>query len=264
MKLNIYQVDAFSRDSFSGNPAAIVPLNKWLADNVMQKIAEENNLSETAFFMPNDNGFDIRWFTPAVEVALCGHATLASAYVIFEELGFEKDIINFNCKSGPISVQRQKAFLTLDFPTDKLERVHDIPVGLYEGLGKKPLELWSGRDDILCVLESQADVKELTPDFSILKKLPGRGIIVTARGDNEYDFVSRGFFPQSGINEDPATGSAHTSLTPYWSRRIGKSTMKACQLSSRKGYFQVNDNGDRTLISGQARLYLKGEIYVDS
>lgn len=262
MNLSIYQVDAFCKGPFSGNPAAVVPLIEWLPDQQLQQIAEENNLAETAFFVKEEAGFHLRWFTPLVEVALCGHATLATAHVLFTELGFSEQKVSFNCKSGFISVSRNKELLTLDFPTDQLTRVTNAPQALAKGLTVTPKDVFQGRDDWLCILDSEHQVRSLSPDFGILKTLHGRGVLVTAEGDKEYDFVSRGFFPQTGIDEDPATGSAHTSLTPYWSPILRKKSMKACQLSNRKGYFEVTDNGERTLISGKARLYLKGTIYL--
>ena len=262
MELDIYQVDAFSKGPFTGNPAAVVPLESWLSDDVLQKIAEENNLSETAFFVREGDVYHIRWFTPTVEVALCGHATLASAYVIFHELGFADDVINLTCKSGPISVQRDGDSMTLDFPTDQLEKQSEIPAALSDGLNADIVELYKGRDDYMCVVGTQDQVEALKPDFGLLKSVGMRGVLVTAVGNNEYDFVSRGFFPQSGIDEDPATGSAHTSLTPYWAKRLGKNKLIACQLSKRKGYFHCTYKVDRILISGSADLYLRGKIMI--
>ena len=262
MELDIYQVDAFSRGPFTGNPAAVVPLESWLSDDILQKIAEENNLSETAFFVKVGDVYHIRWFTPAVEVALCGHATLASAYVIFNELGHDKDEIHLICKSGPISVKRSGDLLTLDFPTDQLEKQTEIPSTLTKALNAEILELYKGRDDYMCVIDSQDQVEALTPDFALLKSVGMRGVLVTAPGRDVLDFVSRGFFPQSGIDEDPVTGSAHTSLTPYWAKRLGKTELNASQLSKRKGYLHCTYKVDRTLISGKADLYLRGKIMI--
>lgn len=262
MQFDLYQVDAFSRGPFTGNPAAVVPLTNWLSSDIMQKIAEENNLAETAFFIPEETGYSIRWFTPSVEVALCGHATLATAYVIFNHLGHHKDKINFTCKSGPISVTKKEQLLTLDFPTDRLSLCKNIPEHLISGLGEEPIEIWKGRDDLLCIFQDEETVENLHPNFGTLKKVPGRGLIVTAQSSGEFDFISRGFFPQSGIDEDPATGSAHTTLTPYWSKKLEKQALSACQISSRKGYFHCIDKGARTLISGLADLYLTGQIYI--
>ena len=263
MELDIYQVDAFTRGSFTGNPAAVIPLQEWLPDEVMLQIAEENNLSETAFFVAENGQNHIRWFTPTVEVSLCGHATLASAYVLFDLLNFQGQTIDFQCLSGHISVTKRAGFMTLDFPTDELTPVVDVPALLIKGLGQNPVEVYSGKDDYLCIFDSAEIIHNLTPDFSTLKNSPGRGILVSAATESgEFDFISRGFFPQTGINEDPATGSAHTTLTPYWSQKLGKTEMSACQVSERKGYFNVINKGERTLISGNARLYLKGRIYI--
>ncbi len=262
MELDIYQVDAFSKGPFTGNPAAVVPLETWLPDEILQKIAEENNLSETAFFVKKNDLYHIRWFTPAVEVALCGHATLASAFVIFNELSHQRDEIHLTCKSGPISVKRSGDMLTLDFPTDQLEKQTEIPSALRKALDVEITELYKGRDDFMCIVDSQDQVEELMPDFGLLKSVGMRGVLVTAPGRDTFDFVSRGFFPQSGIDEDPVTGSAHTSLTPYWSKRLGKTELNACQLSNRRGYLHCTYKVDRTLISGNAGLYLRGKIMI--
>ena len=260
MQLPIYQVDAFSRGPFTGNPAAVVPLAKWLPAEQMQKIAEENNLSETAFFVPFEDKYHIRWFTPTVEVALCGHATLATAHVLFDVVKHSNDVVRFTCLSGDISVEKRGDKLTLDFPTDQLSLVDSIPDELIDGLGKQPREVYAGREDYLCVFATEEIVRSLLPDFITLAQVKGRGVIVTAPGEGEFDFVSRGFFPQSGINEDPATGSAHTTLTPYWHKELKKPQYEACQLSSRRGYFLCESQGDRTLISGETNLYLTGSI----
>ncbi len=262
MKLSIYQVDAFSKGPFTGNPAAVVPLTGWLPDLTMQQIAEENNLAETAFFIPDGSGYHIRWFTPTVEVALCGHATLATAFVLFDRLQHDSDIIHFNCQSGDISVNKDGDLLTLDFPADQLDRMDPIPEHLSSMIGIQPLEVFSGREDMLCIVKNQASIEGIDPDFAKIAQLEKRGIIVSAPGDDEFDFVSRCFYPQFGIDEDPATGSAHTTLTPYWSDRLSTKELSACQLSSRKGYFKCTDMGSRTLISGKADLYLEGKIYI--
>ena len=262
MELPIYQVDAFARGAFSGNPAAVVPLEAWLPDAVLQQIAEENNLSETAFFVLEEEGYRIRWFTPTVEVVLCGHATLATGHVLFKELQVEGDQITFNCKSGKVSVVNNDLLLTLDFPRDDLTVVTGIDNQLETSLGSRPIEVYKGRDDFMCVYPDMETIRNLSPDFGRLKMLPARGVIVTSTGDDEFDFVSRGFFPQSGVDEDPATGSAHTTLTPYWSGKLGKQEMTACQLSNRIGYLTVRDEGARIKISGQTSLYLKGKIYL--
>ncbi len=262
MNLDIYQVDAFSAGPFTGNPAAVVPLESWLSDDLLQKIALENNLSETAFFVKEEGQYHIRWFTPGVEVALCGHATLATAFVIFTELNHPTDRIDFTCKSGDISVSKEEDRLTLDFPTDHLVETPELKEQISNAIGAVALEVWTGKTDILCLLESQQQVAELTPDFLKVSKLDCRGLLVTAQGNGEYNFVSRGFFPLTGVNEDPATGSAHTSLVPFWARRLKQTQFKTCQLSYRKGFFNCEHKGSRTLISGRCDLYLKGQIMI--
>ncbi|GAB3173864.1 PhzF family phenazine biosynthesis protein [Telluribacter humicola] len=259
MKLSLYQLDAFTDQLYAGNPAAVVPLEQWLPDELMQQIAAENNLAETAFFVPTENGFHIRWFTPTTEVELCGHATLATAHVIFEVQGYEgKDII-FESQSGPLRVLRNDGWLTLDFPVDQFQ-VAVSPPALSESISSTaPLEVYKGKSDYLVVLDNETEVRELRPDIIILSTIPARGIIVTAPGD-EVDFVSRFFAPQSGIDEDPVTGSAHTTLVPYWAKRLEKTHLEARQVSKRGGYLRCELNGDRVCISGQVRLYLKGEI----
>lgn len=261
MMLNIFQVDAFARGPFSGNPAAVIPLEEWLADEMLQSIAEENNLSETAYFVESDGKYHIRWFTPAVEVKLCGHATLASAHVIFSHLGYQGDQIVFQSKSGELSVSRSDESYALNFPTDKYEQMEPIEL-ISKALGSMPIEWYKGRDDHMLIFENEDQIIQMSPDFSLLAKSGGRGCLVTAPGKGEFDFVSRGFFPQSGINEDPATGSAHTTMTPYWSQRLNKKELRACQLSSRKGYFHCIDLGERTQISGKCIDYLIGKINI--
>jgi len=258
----LYQIDAFADGVFTGNPAAVVPLDTWLPDDIMQSIALENNLSETAFFVKEDDIYAIRWFTPLVEVNLCGHATLASAYVLFNELKTAGDQISFSSRSGPLSVSRNGEVLTLDFPTDKLDTIEVNPKILQALNVTACTSVFEGRDDVMYVFKSQSEIESMNPDFGALIPLLNRGILVTAPGDGDLDFVSRGFFPGTGINEDPATGSAHTTLTPYWSEQLSKKKMNAIQLSDRRGYFAVEDKGDRTHISGKAALYLKGEFFM--
>ena len=259
MDIPIYQVDAFARRQFAGNPAAVCPLNTWLPDATMQAIAAENNLAETAFFVPEGKAFRLRWFTPAVEVDLCGHATLAAAYVLFEYLRFKRDEIIFESRSGPLSVTRQGKRLCLDFPAMKLHRASPPPQ-LIEGLGMQPLEVWNAMD-YMVVLPSEADVRSLQPSWEPIAQATKRGVIVTAKGES-CDFVSRFFAPAAGINEDPATGSAHCMLAPYWAQRLGKKSMRALQLSPRGGELWVKLRGDRVLISGEVKPYLKGVITV--
>ena len=259
MNLKIYQVDAFTDKVFGGNPAAVVPLKAWPEDDLMQKIAMENNQAETAFYVPKGNQYEIRWFTPEIEVDLCGHATLATAFVLFNKENHSGDVIEFySHRSGRLKVNRDGDYLTLDFPTDKLNPV-EIQDELWKGFGIKPKEAYRGKTDFMLVFETETQIKNFQPDISFINTLQCRGVIVTAKGD-QVDFVSRFFAPQSGIVEDPVTGSAHTSLTPYWSGKLGKKVLTATQLSARRGHLKCTDQGERTLISGQARLYLVGDI----
>lgn len=258
--LSIYQVDAFTAELFGGNPAAVCPLKEWLPDDIMQKIALENNLAETAFFVQKENHYHIRWFTPAVEVDLCGHATLASAYILFHELNFQDEIISFESRSGMLNVTRNGNLLELDLPTDEPVEV-PLTNELALPFAEKPTAAFKGKTDYMLVFENEAQIATMVPDIARINDIPARGIIVTARG-NSVDFVSRFFAPQSGINEDPVTGSAHTTLTPYWSRVLGKDELKAIQLSLRQGQLTCINKGNRTLVSGEGKLYLKGEIYI--
>lgn len=261
MTLPIYQADAFTDEVFGGNPAAIVPLTQWLSDDQMQKIAMENNLAETAFIVPYEDAYHIRWFTPAVEVALCGHATLASAHIFYEQLGYQKETIRFFSKSGWLEVSRRDdGRLTLDFPADHPERVSDVPPALFEGLGVTSALVWKGKFDYLVELADEEAILALKPDFRKLGTLNSRGLLVTAAGRNS-DFVSRCFFPQSGIDEDPVTGSAHCLLTTYWYGKTGKKVFDAVQLSERRGLMECELKGDRVLMTGRAKTFLKGEIY---
>ncbi|HEX6914150.1 MAG TPA: PhzF family phenazine biosynthesis protein [Chitinophagaceae bacterium] len=258
--MKIYQVDAFADQLFAGNPAAVCPLDKWLPDDIMQKLAMENNLAETAFFVKQGEGsYHIRWFTPTVEVDLCGHATLASAYVLFNERGETVDTIRFQSKSGELIVTRNGDMITLDFPANFPEET-SVPAGLMEGLNITSGKVYRAAWDYMVLLDSQQAVEQLDPDFLTLGKVESRGVIVTAKGD-DTDFVSRCFYPQSGINEDPVTGSAHTITTAFWSRQTGKTKLSARQLSKRGGYLDCELRGDRVLMSGKARLYMRGEYF---
>jgi len=261
-RIKMYQVDAFTDRLFSGNPAAVCILDKWLSDDLMLSIASENNLAETAFVIPDGKNFMIRWFTPAVEVDLCGHATLASAFVLFNMLGYHDNIIRFqSLRSGLLFVGKNDDLLILDFPNDKLELSSKEESQRVENcIGKRVLELYRGVSDYMAVLENEQAVRDTDPDFTEINKLDSRGLVITAKGDS-VDFVSRFFAPQCGINEDPVTGSAHTSLTPFWSARLGKNKMIAHQLSKRGGQLICELNNDRSLIGGKARLFLTGEIY---
>ena len=259
MKLKIYQVDAFTENNFGGNPAAVIPLDTWLSDQTMQLIAEENNLSETAFFVPEGRYYHIRWFTPNSEVELCGHATLAAAFVIFNYLIDSITEITFKSLSGLLSVKKLNNILTLDFPSQS-PKICNIPKRLVEGLGKKP-ESCLSNEDYLAIYKSENDILNISPDFEILKKLDLRGVIITAPG-KKYDFVSRAFYPKYGILEDPVTGSAHTQLIPYWADIFGKLKLNAKQISKRSGELLCEKKGDRVLISGYAKIYMIGEIEI--
>lgn len=258
MNLKIYQVDAFTSNLFGGNPAAVCPLDRWLPDDLMQKIAMENNLSETAFFVEEGSAYHIRWFTPKTEVRLCGHATLASSHVLFNHLGFKQDILHFHSKSGHLEVSRKGNLLVLDFPSDIFVPV-TLPDGLTEAIGMMASECYMGRTDYMLVFSNREEIQELQPDLVKLRQLPVRGIIVTAPGVDE-DFVSRFFAPGAGVDEDPVTGSSHTTLIPYWSKRLNKTHLKAVQLSARKGYLDCEYLGDRVWIGGECQTYLTGEI----
>jgi PhzF family phenazine biosynthesis protein len=256
--MKIYQVDAFTKTLFHGNPAAVVPLEEWLPDTLMQQIAMENNLAETAFLIKEGEDFHIRWFTPSTEVDLCGHATLASAFVLYHYEGYVGDSIRFHSRSGLLTVSRQDELLSLDFPADQIREVELSPE-LTDGLDPKPVKAFRGKTDYLLVFEHERDIRDLQVDLSRLSRIRARGIIVTAPGE-EVDMVSRFFAPQSGIDEDAVTGSAHTSLTPYWADRLGKTKLTAIQLSARKGWLECELQGDRVLITGQAKPFLKGEL----
>ncbi|HSF44653.1 MAG TPA: PhzF family phenazine biosynthesis protein [Chitinophagaceae bacterium] len=259
--LPIYQVDAFTENIFEGNPAAICPMESWLSDEQMQKIAMENNLAETAFIVPFEDAYQIRWFTPTVEVALCGHATLAAAHCFYEQLGYTQNPIRFFSKSGWLTVSRTtQGKLTLDFPADQASEAL-APEGIFEGLGISSRQVYKGKFDYLVELENEAAIAALNPDFRQLSTIQSRGVLVTAKGD-QADFVSRCFFPQSGIDEDPVTGSAHCLLTTYWHSKTGRSSFTAIQLSHRKGRLECELKGDRVLMTGSAKTYLKGEIYI--
>jgi PhzF family phenazine biosynthesis protein len=260
MKLRYHQVDAFTNELFHGNPAGVCPLAEWLPAEIMQKIAMENNQAETAFFVRGPVRYHIRWFTPAVEVDLCGHATLAASHVIFSIGGASGPVLEFDSRSGVLTVRRDGDLLTLDFPADPPSSVA-LPRELLESLGAEPREAFKGKTDYLLVYGSQSDIEKMNPDFGLLAKTPARGVIVTAPGDS-VDFVSRFFAPQVGINEDPVTGSAHTTLTPFWAARLGKTEMEARQLSRRGGALTCRLAGSRVEISGRARAYLQGVIEI--
>ena len=260
MKIKLYQIDAFTDKVFAGNPAAVCPLEKWLPDETMQKIAMENNLAETAFYVNENGNYHIRWFTPKVEVDLCGHATLATAYVLFQFENFNGNEISFNSKSGVLAVTKEGDFLTMDFPTDILDEVKLFPE-LTDGFNIKPVKAYKGKTDYMLIYENEDQVNKLAPDMRMLAALPARGTIVTAPG-NKVDFVSRFFAPQINIPEDPVTGSAHTTLIPYWSKVLNKTEMEAIQISHRTGKLKCKYLGDRVKIGGFARTYMIGNIEI--
>jgi len=263
MKLDIYQVDAFTSVPFKGNPAAVVPLDSWLDDEVLLNIAAENNLAETAFFVKDDDGFELRWFTPTVEMPLCGHATLASAYVLFEALGYEGESIRFKTrKRGDLNVSRDGDRFVLDFPAFPMTEIE--PIEMLVNAEVPPLKYWESQDNMLfLLLKDQKTVETLEPDMSDVLKLPYREVIVMAKGD-DCDFASRMFAPKIGIPEDPVTGAIHCSLIPHWAGELGKNELFARQVSKRGGELYCELVGDRVRIGGNAVLYLKGEIYVNA
>jgi PhzF family phenazine biosynthesis protein len=259
MRIPLYQVDAFTSQVFAGNPAAVCLLDHWLDDSILQTVAAENNLSETAFLVRHANGFDLRWFTPVTEVALCGHATLASAFVLFNCQKWPEEHIRFQTrKSGELVVTRRDDLLEMDFPA-RSAYSQDLPAGLNEALRITPQAVFGSAEDLLVVLDSERTVRAVQPDFFALERVACRGIIITARGD-QSDFVSRFFAPQVGIPEDPVTGSAHCVLIPYWAGVLRKNDLHAFQVSKRGGELFCKHAGDRVKIAGKAVLYLEGTI----
>ena len=257
--IRLFQVDAFARQRFEGNPAAVCPLDYWLDDHLLQAIAEENNLSETAFFVPTGDGFSLRWFTPLAEVELCGHATLASAHVLFEHLAYDKPLITFETRSGQLCVERTDTGLSMNFPAIKALPC-TAPEPLKQAIGMVAKEVLVG-DDYIVVLDSEAALRQLQPDQGLLSQLDRRGVIVTAPGV-QHDFVSRFFAPKLGIPEDPVTGSAHCALAPYWANKLGKLKLQAKQVSRRSGEIGCQVQGDRVILFGQAVTYMVGEISI--
>tara|TARA_R110002096_G_scaffold201516_3_gene386107 strand:- start:313 stop:1098 length:786 start_codon:yes stop_codon:yes gene_type:complete len=261
MRLPLLQIDAFASMVFAGNPAAIVPLDSWLSDDLMQSIALENQLSETAFFVEVEGGFDLRWFTPATEVDLCGHATLASAHALFEEMSHPGESIVFHTRSGALTVNRMDEGYEMDFPIDLVEEENEKLKEVAMALGCPVRSLWRGKDDLMAVLDTESAVAALDPDFRKIAEIPTRGILATAPGDS-CDFVSRCFFPRFGIDEDPVTGSAHTTMAPYWGGELNLKTLRAAQLSFRGGEVECELVGDRVKLRGQAITFMRGEIEV--
>ena len=259
--MTLYQVDAFADRLFSGNPAAVIPLDSWIDESLMQNLAMENNLAETVFFVPragDPQGFDIRWFTPESEINLCGHATLASAWVLFNRLGYAGDQLTFHSKSGPLGISREGSTIWMDFPSWKPEPFSDYPPGLETALGISRIEGVYRHRDLLVELDSEEAVRAARPDFTAIRK-SGYKIIITAPG-KEVDFVSRFFAPTVGVDEDPVTGSAHSQLIPFWSNRLGRRQMVARQLSRRGGILQVIQDGERVKMGGSCVFYMKGAI----
>lgn len=259
MKIRQYQIDAFATRAFEGNPAAVCPLEEWLDDALLQAVAEENNLSETAFFVPCARGFQLRWFTPVAEVDLCGHATLAAAFVLFDVLGHARESVVFETKSGDLVVEKKSSLIAMDFPAQP-PRACDVPAALVAGLGRQPSAVLAA-DDYIAVFETEEDIRNIVPDQSELQKLALRGVAVTAPG-TDADFVSRFFAPKFGIPEDPVTGSAHCELAPYWQARLGKSLLLARQLSKRGGQVRCEVMGERVMLSGSAVKFMEAEIVV--
>jgi PhzF family phenazine biosynthesis protein len=260
MELSLYQIDAFTSKPFEGNPAAVCPLDEWLPDKLMQSIAQENNLSETAFFIPAGNGFHIRWFTPTSEVDLCGHATLASGYVLFNILGYKNDKVEFNSRSGILTVTKYNEWLVLNFPAQP-PVICDIPEEIVKAFDAAPIECLRS-EDFIVVFGDEMEVESAKPDLEQLKKLDLRGVIITAKS-SRYDFVARFFAPKFGVAEDPVTGSAYTQLAPYWASKIGSKRFNVKQVSSRGGELTCEMVDDRVLISGKAVSYLEGKIKIE-
>lgn len=259
MAIRLYQIDAFTDRVFGGNPAAVCPLERWPGDALLQAIAAENNLSETAFFVPQSNQFHLRWFTPVIEVDLCGHATLASAWVIFNELEPTRTSVTFSTRSGDLTVQRDGELLVMDFPAYTLTAC-EAPEALIAGLGRAPQAVFAS-EDYLAVFASEDEVRQLQPNMQALAQLDRRGVIATAPSNNA-DFVSRFFAPRYGIPEDPVTGSAHCALVPYWAARLGKTRLHARQVSARGGELFCEARSERVQIAGRAAKYLDGEIAI--
>jgi PhzF family phenazine biosynthesis protein len=261
MILPFFHIDAFADQPFSGNPAVVYPLAKWLPDTVLQAIAMEHNLSETAFFVPAESAYELRWFTPTTEVDMCGHATLASAYVLYEELGVQLPELKFYTRSGTLRVSRSDSGLRMDFPSIELKPYLGSSDVLQQALGlsNAPESIWEADDLVVC-MNNYEELRMLEPQMNELVKIKTRGIIVTSRASEKgVDFVSRFFGPRVGVNEDPVTGSAHTKLAPFWSKQLNKTRMRAFQASKRGGYLEVECAGDRVIITGKARRFSRGE-----
>ena len=261
MRMPIFQVDAFTNRLFGGNPAAVVPMDQFLDDATLQAIAAENNLAETAFLVPDSHDYRLRWFTPTTEVPLCGHATLASAAVVMERLEPGRSEVIFQSASGPLTVKRAGTGYVMDFPARRSGPV-PAPPGLAEALGAVPIEVVADTFNYLVLLQSAQVVRELAPDIAAIARLDRSGVIVTARGDGPYDFVSRYFAPAKGIPEDPVTGGAHCALAPYWAKRLGKTAFRAFQASRRGGEVACRLTGERVELQGTCVFFLEGEVEI--
>jgi PhzF family phenazine biosynthesis protein len=261
MRTRIFQVDAFTTRRFAGNPAAVMPLDSFLEDCVLQDIAAENNLAETAFLVPDGGDYRLRWFTPNTEVPLCGHATLASAAVVMERLEPQRSRVVFHTASGPLTVDRKGTGYVMDFPV-RLSEPFKTPPGLSEALGVIPIEVFRNAFNYLALLESEQVLRGLAPDMAAIARMDRSGVIVTARGGGSYDFISRYFAPAKGIPEDPVTGAAHTMLAPYWAPRLGKTEFRAFQASRRGGEIICRLVGDRVELEGTCVFYLEGEVTI--
>jgi PhzF family phenazine biosynthesis protein len=259
MRTPIYQIDAFTSRCFTGNPAAVMPMSRFPSNATMLAIAAENNLSETAFLVPEGRDYRLRWFTPRIEVPLCGHATLASAAVVMERLEVGRNRVVFHSASGPLTVSRSCARYVMDLPTRPSQEI-TAPSGLAEALGAVPLEVWGNSFNYMAVLENEQVVRKLVPEMPAIARMGRPGVIVTAPGDGTYDFISRYFAPAKGIPEDPVTGAAHCMLAPYWAKRLGRSEFRAFQASRRGGEMICRLAGDRTELEGNCVFYLEGEV----
>jgi len=263
MRIQIFHIDAFTTRRFAGNPAAVMPLPTFLDDVILQRIAAENNLSETAFLVPAGDDYSLRWFTPVTEVPLCGHATLASAAVVIERLEPQRKVVVFHSASGPLIVNRTEMGYVMDFPARPSKQI-STPPGLSEALGVEPLEVFNNDFNYLALVESEAVLRALAPDMVSLASIGRPGVIVTAAAEKEYDFVSRYFAPTKGIPEDPVTGAAHCMLAPYWANRLGKTVFRAFQASLRGGEITCSLSGDRVKLEGACVFYLEGEVEIDT
>ena len=262
MRIPLFHIDAFTTHTFAGNPAAVMPLSTFLDDVLLQKIAAENNLSETAFLVPAGDDYRLRWFTPLTEVPLCGHATLASAAVVMQRLEPERNVVVFHSASGPLIVSRTETGYVMDFPARPSQRIA-TPPGLSEALGVDPLEVFDNEFNYLALVESERILRALAPDMVALASIGRPGVIVTAAAEKEYDFVSRYFAPAKGIPEDPVTGAAHCMLAPFWSNRLGKNVFRAFQASRRGGEITCRLSDDRVKLEGACVFYLEGEVEID-